>query len=349
MASINDLTEKAKTILEFCQRALWPMVNEFNIRYKIDYTQLLKVFYSAPFFILWIALSYSTHTSDPFLGINIFAIKKAVLIFGIMTFGWGLSFYGIQSYHREVALRALKGEIKKRALQCLDPSFQYSQEAVFPEEEFIQCGLFRPYDTATAEDRFAGKIGNTDFSLVEVRAYKIQKTRNSKGHTSTTYIPIFLGILLKAEFNKNFSGHTIVQSDYAEKRFGFLGRSLQRFQAKNSDFQLVELENPQFESSFKVRSTDPVQARYILTPSFMERLVKLKDSFNADIQLSFYDNAVLIAIPRSLGFFEFHSGIDHLSSSVDGMLKELIEVLRIVDELDLNTRIWNKPSREEGA
>ena len=43
--------------------------------------------------------------------------------------------------------------------------------------------------------------------------------------------------------------------------------------------QRVKLEGPVFEKAFEVYSTDQVEARFILTPDFMERLIGLERTF----------------------------------------------------------------------
>ncbi|MEM1391353.1 MAG: DUF3137 domain-containing protein, partial [Pseudomonadota bacterium] len=63
------------------------------------------------------------------------------------------------------------------------------------------------------------------------------------------------------------------------------------------DFERVKLESPQFESAFEVYSTDQVEARYILTPDLMQRLVELEKTFRGvGLRCAFVGGELLIAL-----------------------------------------------------
>ena len=76
-----------------------------------------------------------------------------------------------------------------------------------------------------------------------------------------------------AGFQKDFQGHTTV-----------LRNSLFKLSFSGSR---VKLENPDFEKTFDVYSTDQIEARYLLSPSMMERLLALDREFNKNITISF--------------------------------------------------------------
>ena len=62
-----------------------------------------------------------------------------------------------------------------------------------------------------------------------------------------------------ADFHKDFKGKTTILRDRLFKlRFGE---------------SRVKMENPDFENTFDVYSTDQVEARYLITPFMMERLL----------------------------------------------------------------------------
>lgn len=100
---------------------------------------------------------------------------------------------------------------------------------------------------------------------------------------------------------------------------------------------LVELENPVFESVFQVHSTDAIDARYILTPAFMERILALKQKRGVNIQIAFQNGKVIVGIPQALHGQPFD--LTNLNVSAEGLLTELFDVLALVDDLDLNNRL----------
>ncbi|MGE0918353.1 DUF3137 domain-containing protein [Trichlorobacter lovleyi] len=106
---------------------------------------------------------------------------------------------------------------------------------------------------------------------------------------------------------------------------------------------LVKLEDPRFSQQFKVYSSDQVEARYLLTPRMTERLVDLKDSLGS-IEISFIGSWVNIAA----GGFPYNAFEPDLKQpftdpvQVERTLGWIFRVVGIVEELDLNTRIWTK-------
>jgi hypothetical protein len=58
------------------------------------------------------------------------------------------------------------------------------------------------------------------------------------------------------------------------------------FSSFANNLEKVKLESIDFENRFIVYSNDQVEARYILTPSFMERLVKLEKMMGDEISFS---------------------------------------------------------------
>ncbi|WP_297447825.1 DUF3137 domain-containing protein [uncultured Alistipes sp.] len=199
------------------------------------------------------------------------------------------------------------------------------------EETFRACGLFdtRP-DRYRSEDLVCGSSGQTPFRFAEVHAQERRTTTDSKGRTRTHWVDIFRGFLFLADFHKDFRGRTLVCRD-------------SWFRLRFDDCRRVRLENPQFEQLFDVYSNDAVEARYLLSPSTMERLVRLDTRFRRGITASFHRSCIVIAIPDSTNHFE--AGLWRSVRRTDRLEREFdtIRMLKgIVEDLDLNTRIWSK-------
>lgn len=206
---------------------------------------------------------------------------------------------------------------------------QYVPHGGITADEFRWSGLFIRPDRYHAEDLIEGQIGQTPFCFSEVHAEERRTSSNGK-RTQTYYVDIFRGFMFVADFHKNFSGYTRVErSSMLKLRFG-------------SDLSRVKLENSDFERRFDVYSTDGVEARYLLTPSLMERIIALDNCFGG-IQVAFRDSCVVIAIPDSTDHFEAGVWRSILkNSTVDFEIATLRNLFSIVDNLNLNTRIWTK-------
>ncbi len=117
-----------------------------------------------------------------------------------------------------------------------------------------------------------GARNETPFEFYEAHLEEKRTTTDSKGRTRTTWVTVFRGQCLVVKFHKQFKGVTKVYRDMGMLNFfaklGQLGKG-----------EKVKLEDPVFEKAFEVYSTDQIEARFILTPDFMERLLGLERTF----------------------------------------------------------------------
>ena len=128
-----------------------------------------------------------------------------------------------------------------------------------------------------------------------------------------------------------------------------MGQQLQKLDKSRGE--LVQLENPDFEKMFAVYSTDQVEARYILTPNLMERIYNFCEKHEITVSMAFHNSNVFVGIPMSKDFFEpniFRTLLNYDRSKEYHDDMQL--ALSLVDELNLNNRIWSKlpePEDEE--
>lgn len=207
-------------------------------------------------------------------------------------------------------------------LAKLKPEIAYEPNSFILEDSFNSSNLFSRPDRYKGEDLFHGKHEKTSFSFSEIHAEKEHKSKNSKSYTT-----IFRGVFMVADFNKHIKNETYVFTS-GGKWF--------------SKFKRVRLENPEFEDNFKVYSDNEIEARYILTPSLMEKIIGLEREFNAQLYISFIGCNVYIALKNNENFFEPDMTKEVTSEMVSDIVAEIDACIEIIDELDLNTRIWTK-------
>ena len=221
-----------------------------------------------------------------------------------------------------------KEEVVDEIIHAFCPNATYSPNDGVGEELFRNSGLFTSPDRYHAEDLIEGCLDKTSFICSEVHAEE-RRARSTKNGVQYYWEDIFKGFLFIADFHKEFQGETTL-----------LRNSL--FKVKMGASR-VKMENPDFEKVFDVFSTNQIEARYLITPSMMERMLKLDSNFKKGVTISFRNSTILVAIPDSKNRFE----ADVWSSLTDmSILKSDFAVLQslldIVDELNLNTRIWSK-------
>jgi hypothetical protein len=149
--------------------------------------------------------------------------------------------------------------------------------------------------------------------------------------------PAFKGIVARLEFNKNFSGHTVVIPD-SEGRWPAVGFE----QGSRGNKSIVRLEDPDFERVFSVYSTDDQQARYLLTPKFMERLLLAWGLYGGGgMRACFVSNYLVIALPTWRDRFEIENR-PRPDRIVDDLLELVSLAEELIDTLELETRIWTR-------
>ena len=75
--------------------------------------------------------------------------------------------------------------------------------------------------------------------------------------------------------------------------------------SRKRGLERVTLEDPEFNNLYEIFSDNQVEARYILTPSFMQRLKNIEDVFQAeDIHCVIKDKYITLFIENNEDFFE---------------------------------------------
>ncbi|MBN3040371.1 MAG: DUF3137 domain-containing protein [Candidatus Omnitrophica bacterium] len=235
-------------------------------------------------------------------------------------------------------VRNFKTGIIEKIVHAVDEKLNYSQAAFIPRSLFSASEIFRhKIDRYRGDDHVQGMLGRTKVEFSEVHAE--YETRDSKGRTQ--HHTIFRGLFFVADFNKHFKGTTIVLPDTAERLFGGLGAMFQSWNKTRG--ALVKLEDPEFEKLFVVYGEDQIEARYILSTSLMKRISDFRKKTNKNIFLSFKGSKIFIAIPYYRGLFEpriFRTIIDF--APIEQYFEDLQLATGIVDDLNLNIRIWSK-------
>jgi hypothetical protein len=247
----------------------------------------------------------------------------------------GIVFLVAADAHRKLA-RSFKQIVVSRVVGALGHGLTYKPESSFTKADFLEMDLFNQRcEKWKSEDEICGGKNKVSYSVHEAKA---TRTEGSGKHRRT--VTIFKGLIVRLDFNKHFGGHTVVvpQSE-GNILGGLLGESESRGRK-----EIVRLENADFENRFSVYSTNDQEARYLLTPKLMELVLQATTLLGSGIRLSFHDNSVFLTIPQSRDRFEVALfGAAITPESVAGDLVEVVALAeRLVDVLDLETRIWTR-------
>lgn len=226
------------------------------------------------------------------------------------------------------------------ALKTINETLSLTPQSGLPEYEFISSELFTTEpDRYHTQDLISGTADKTSFWFAEAHAeYKTETS--TKNGTRTEWHTIFKGIVFVADFNKNFEVSTVVRpKDLGNAVGAWFSKNI--FSFGNTD--VVQLENTDFDNKFVTYSRNQIEARYILTPAMMERILNLNNKCDETISISFISSKMYIAFPLSRNYFEapIHSSLLAPDLLTDDL--SIVQFMQdIVQELDLNTRIWGK-------
>ena len=231
--------------------------------------------------------------------------------------------------------KVYKRIVVSRVVAALGEGMTYTPESKFTKQDFLDMDLFeKRTEQWSSEDEICGCKNTVTYSILEAKA-----TRTEGSGKNRRTVTIFKGLIIRLDFNKNFQGHTVVVPDSESKILGGLFGEAESRRRK----EIARLENVDFEKLYSVYCTDQQEARYILTPKFMELILQAKGTFG-DIRLSFHDNSVFVCVPQNVDRFEF--GFFGGKVSPEGIVGDLAEVVllaeRMVDALQLETRIWSR-------
>jgi hypothetical protein len=108
------------------------------------------------------------------------------------------------------------------------------------------------------------------------------------------------------------------------------------------NLQKDQMESINFSENWKVLTTNPVEARYILTPLLMEQMLQIKTLFKSHkVNFSFFDNKLLMVIHSRKNWFEIEylSNFDYYKQAKNNF-EQIKTLLSVVDIL--------KPEHQNG-
>lgn len=252
-------------------------------------------------------------------------VTAAVIVLAtLVTLGWLTA--EVQSVQEHV-----KEEMLSRISSFIGFTYNATPSST-PIDWFRETHTIPSFDRSSLEDEIIGESEGVSFTLCEAHLEERRTRSDGKGRTETYYVTVFRGLLAGFTFPKSFSGRTVLVRDggMLGNLFGGLGKSGER----------VRLEDPRFEKEFEVFSSDQVEARYLLTPAFMERVMSLADVLDGRLQLAFDRDHLLLTINGGEDRFE-SNGLSARIDDPDAVAKvfhEFAIVFDVIHALNLATR-----------
>lgn len=263
----------------------------------------------------------------------------------VMIFAAALGFLTIiySSFKFKEYRRLFKKNVVRNIFESIAPQLVYTPKKSISRDIYDNSRIFRQeYTVFEGDDLVKGKIGDTEVEFSDLHtSYLI--TKNTNNSTEDERNSIFKGLFFSADFHKHIKGETFILPDIAEKNLGVFGTFLQKNNPIKHAKHLILLENSEFEKEFAIYSSNQQEARYCLTPKMMEALLELKKTFPySKMHCSIRGTRINIAISMENQFEPrlWQNGAD--PKHIDQMIELYTCLTSIVEQLDLNTRIWTK-------
>lgn len=261
-----------------------------------------------------------------------------VFLFSSILAGY-LSYLTIRNFKRYI-----KANFMSKFLKCFKEIRRISDEnsaRIFSTKELKASNLFSTFNTIKVDDAFKGNYNGVDYKITEIKLIQ----EGSKNSTTA-----FKGVILSVPSNKTIKANTIIATKrdmnirnyptgiiasiilvpilicewFLSLKFSsdidnFIKLIVQTiitliiicsFIEKQKSMQTVKLESTNFEKRFNVFSKNQVEARYLLTPTFIEKFTRLYTAFGTNkAKCSFYkdfsgNDRIMFAISTNRDLFE---------------------------------------------
>ncbi|NLY03629.1 MAG: DUF3137 domain-containing protein [Campylobacter sp.] len=282
-----------------------------KVVFKLKICIVLSLIVAFVFFII----TYLYSSNDP-----LFSLSTGAFI-GLFLYTTLRNFM-VESYNHD-----FKDMVMKKVLASISQNLSYSPNEFISFREFDESKIYQRADIYSGNDLISGEISGVKLKFSDISSKKRVETVDARGNRQVSYQTIFLGILFIAQFNKEFTSRTYVLS-----------------RGKRVNFQKIEMDNAEFKKHFNVYTDDIINAFYILSPNFLEQILKLREVFKCPINLAFLDSKIYIYI--EFGKDSFEPSIsktlvgDH--SIMFDYKNEMENLINLVTRLNLNRKIFIK-------
>lgn len=157
--------------------------------------------------------------------------------------------------------------------------------------------LLPKYDRASFEDRWSGNVGGLDFCLHEA---KLEEKRGSGKYQH--WVTVFQGVIMTITFRRTFHGTTLLVRDGTHKRF--FGGAKDKVKLNGEHLQYCAMVDPRFEDAFDIYSNDPTEARYLVHPEYVERLIDVEKTFGGQDIRTLFIGGQLVIVLKAPNLFE---------------------------------------------
>lgn len=158
-------------------------------------------------------------------------------------------------------------------------------------------GMLPSHDRDSFEDLWSGDLAGRAFTLHEAH---LEERRGSG--KNRRWVTVFRGAILTIAFDRAFHGTTLVERNSKHRKLFGGQKDSVSFDGHRLD--CVDMVHPEFEDMFTVWSDDQVEARYLVHPRYVERLMEVERAFDGKDVRALFTGGELAIVIESEDMFE---------------------------------------------
>ena len=225
--------------------------------------------------------------------------------------------------------KAYKAYFVEEQLGRYFTDIKYDHTAGLDREILRRTGMVYTGDRYSSNDLTIGRYKNVGFTQADVHIERAHTDKNG----NKSYSTVFLGRYMVFEFPKRFSSRLMLSHSNSPTR--------KKSEDNSRTLTMIKTESVDFDKTFVTYAEDGMEALYILTPDFMERVQKLSQEHNNQVSFYFYDNMMIIGVNDGNDIFEapsFERPIDE-KTEMQRVNGEMALIINIIDGLKLDRKI----------
>jgi hypothetical protein len=233
--------------------------------------------------------------------------------------------WGWSERPKRAAVKAVKSGINEALAGALGLTYLHDCEAGRAFELARAFKLLPSSDRESFEDLWEGTAGRHPFLLHEAH---LEERRGSG--KNRRWVTVFRGAIIAIGFERPFHGTTVLARE--GRHDGWFSGPKDRIELGGLSLQHADMVHPDFADVFDVYTSDQTEARWLVHPEYIERLIALEQAYGGqDVTALFTGGELVIAI-KSGNMFE--------SGSIDptedrAKLERTIEQFRTLADLAL--------------
>jgi hypothetical protein len=294
----------------FAAREIFPRLAEKDAeRRRVLRRVLLIVAATAVIIALLLVLAFAVLEMGTFMGLLAFGLAPAI-IGGLTAIATAASF---QSRFNEFLLTKTCEHLKLRYT---------GSKPTLPFSRFMEARLLPKHDECKFEDGADGVAPGVVFSAAE--AMLIEKGKTDQGGDDDK--EAWRGLLMEVPAPRPFAGRTIVLPERGAIDRFFDDRAAER----------IELGVGEIEKGLEIRTTDPAEARAVLTERVMRRLGELASRLGREKPaLGLIESSILFAVETGRDRFPAPSIFDPIDEAdyLDRVLADFAHLLELAEAL----------------